>query len=672
MAPLAANATQSVWPRWGEVLRLLAPTPGRVEITTRIALVCALTTLVTSTVATPFAAIAAYVVFFMIRTDRVTSIILSVAMLLLVTMVLGLVIVIAIFCIDVPMWRVMWMTVLSAGLLFLTSASKLRPVGAVIAMIVGFGLDELGLTPVGELATRALLYVWLAVAIPAGVNIVVNLLMAPSPRRLACQALARRLRLAANALGSAGADTADIAACLHEGNQQIATWLRLSKVEGSASAADLAALGQAVGATTAILVAADLVSREPQARLPAPIAAPIIETLQAMAGMLEQGGYPVDIELTLPAAEPLPPLAQAAATELRSAIVTFAVPDTEPAAPAEPAPAKPRGGFFLPDARTNPEHLRYALKTTAAAMFCYLLYSQLSWPGIHTCFITCYVVSLSSTAETVEKLTLRILGCLVGAVLGLSTIVWLLPAMTSITELMALMFVAMWAAAWVAQGSPRIAYAGFQIAFAFQLCVLQGAAPAFDLVTARDRIIGILLGNVVVYLVFTRVWPVSIAGQADAALAALLRQWETVARTVRAGPRRALAAQALMQHGTLAADVDLLRYEPAWVRPAPSWIAQRRRGLAELDALESPLFLISERRPDDPAIEARLRSVAEHAGVSDLGPDAAPAVKPATPPTRPPDAACDALLALADARLAALARDVSDAVPKESLTHAPA
>jgi hypothetical protein len=42
-----------------------------------------------------------------------------------------------------------------------------------------------------EIATRALLYVWLFVGIPAGVSIGVNLLLAPSPRLLAEQALAR-------------------------------------------------------------------------------------------------------------------------------------------------------------------------------------------------------------------------------------------------------------------------------------------------------------------------------------------------------------------------------------------------------------------------------------------------------------------------------------------------
>ena len=662
MAQPAGDIARGPWPRPGEVLRLLAPAPGRLEATTRIALICALTTLVTSMYGTPFAAISAYVVFFMIRPDRVTSIVLSIAMLLLVTVVLGLIIVIAIFCIDDPMWRVVWMVVLSVGLLFLTSASKLRPVGAILAMIVGYGLDELGIAPVGELATRALLYAWLMVAIPVGVVIVVNLLMGPSPRKLACQALARRLRLAAEQLGAAGADRTALTACLREGSQQIATWLRLSKVEGSTSAADLAALQQAVASTTAILMAAELAASEPQAHLPESVTTPVIETLHAMANMLEQGGYPVDIELRLPAGVALPPLASAVAAELQAAIVHFAVVDSEPA--AKPAIPKARGGFLLPDARTNPAHLRYALKTTAAAMFCYLLYMQLNWSGIHTCFITCYVVSLSSAAETVEKLTLRIAGCLVGAALGIAAIVWVLPAMTSITELIALMFVGIWLAAWVAQGSPRIAYAGFQIAFAFLLCVLQGAAPAFDLTIARDRIIGILLGNVVVYLMFTRVWPVSIAGQADAALAALLRQWETILRTARAGQRRMLAAQAVAQQGALEANVALLRYEPTWVRPAPEWIAQRRRALVELEALEGPLFLIAERAPDDAPSQARLRGVAVRAGVSGFAIDAG---APTTP-----DTTRDALLALADERLARIAREIPEAVSKESLTHAPA
>ncbi|HDR9654917.1 TPA: FUSC family protein [Burkholderia stabilis] len=672
MAQPAADV-RSPGPR--EVLRLLVPFPGRAAMAVRVALICALVVLVTSGYGTPEAAISAYVVFFLNRADRVTSVVLAVAMLLLVTVVIALVMGVAIFSIDYSILRVACMTVMSVGLLYLTSASKLRPVGAILAMIVGFGLDQLGLAPFGEAATRALLYAWLMVAIPVGVAIVVNLLIAPSPRKLAQAQLAKRLRLTAQRLRGDHDDDARAAfdASLREGDKQLLTWLKLSKLEGSSSAADVVALRQAIASSTALLVAVALADREPEARLPDAFAAPIATTLDEMAAILEQGGYPVDVTLALPATDALPPLARVVATDLHTAITHFAEPaaaDTA-AAPAQPAapsaPPAPRGGFFLPDARTNPDHVRYALKTTAAAMFCYLLYSQLDWSGIHTCFITCYMVSLGSTAETVEKLTLRIAGCIVGALLGTAALVFVVPSLSSIGELMALVFAGAWLAAWVAFGSPRIAYAGFQVAFAFFLCVIQGAGPGFDLTLARDRTIGILLGNVVVYLVFTRIWPVSIGKQIDTALAALLDQWRRLAQIAQPAERRALAAEAFARHGAISQELGLIHYEPSWVRPAATWLAARRRALAELGALEGPLFLLAERAPGDAAIGARL------ARVADLRDDeAAPRTDaPAPPGDAPADPARDALLNLIDARLAHIADAARQATPKEPVPHAP-
>src|SRR3984893_7516901 len=200
----------------------------------------------------------------------------------------------------------------------------------------------------------------------------------------------------------------------------------------------------------------------------------------------------------------LPPRAAAVLASVREALMAFAeaAPDVQPH-----GPTKKCVGFFLPDAFTNPEHVRYALKTSAAAIFCYFLYSLLDWPGIHTCLITCYIVSLGTTAETVEKLTLRILGCLVGAAAGIAAIVYLIPHVTSIGALMIVVFLGALVSAWIAAGSPRISYAGFQMAFTFFLCVIQGSGPSFDLTTARDRVIGILLGNIVVYVIFANIWP---------------------------------------------------------------------------------------------------------------------------------------------------------------------
>ncbi|MCP3727926.1 FUSC family protein [Paraburkholderia sp. CNPSo 3272] len=619
MASLAGDIRR---PGPREIAKLLAPFPGRAAIVTRIALICALTVLVTAGYGTPDAATGAYIVFFLNRPDRMTSVVMSIALMLLVTVIIGIVMIFAIFTIDQPPLRVASIALLSFGLLFATSASKLRPIGAILAMIVGFGLDELGLAPLGEAATRGLMYAWLMVAIPIGVAIAVNLVIAPSPRRLATAQLARRLRLAARRVTGTATDEERAAfdACMREGDRQILTWLKLSKLEGTLTPADGAALRQAAASTTAVLIATDFAASEPGARLPDACAAQLAETMTQMAAMLEAGGYPVDVTLAapeLPEGAVLPALVLA---DLRAALEGFAVPPAQGAAAPVAAPEKAaepagRSGFFDADAFSNPDHVRYALKTTAAAMFCYVLYQQLDWPGIHTCFITCYMVSLSTTAETVEKLTLRIAGCLVGALLGTAAIVFVTPRLTSVGELMALVFAGAWLAAWVAMGSARIAYAGMQIAFAFFLCVIQGAAPAFDLTLARDRVIGILIGNVVVYLVFTRVWPVSIASRIDATFKSLVAQWSRIARAADARTRSALAAGALAQYGGLRQDIGLIHYEPSWVRPEPEWVASRRRALAELEALEAPLVLAAGR-----AGAARLGEIAQRLAAGDDAP----------------------------------------------------
>jgi hypothetical protein len=106
-------------------------------------------------------------------------------------------------------------------------------------------------------------------------------------------------------------------------------------------------------------------------------------------------------------------------------------------------------------------------------MTCYVLYTTLDWTGIHTSFITCYIVSLTTVGDSIQKLLLRISGALVGATGGIATIIFVLPHMSTIDELLALVFVGAFVSAWVSGGGPRVSYAGFQIALAFFLCVIQ-------------------------------------------------------------------------------------------------------------------------------------------------------------------------------------------------------
>ena len=591
---MATHAPEAREGRLAELLRLLMPFPGRLEFAVRLALICALTTLVVEIYQTPDPALTVYLVFFLNKPDRGTSLILSIAMLALFSLIVPSLIIVAIIVVDYPVWRVASMAAISLGLLFLASASKLRPIGGVVALIVAYALDLLGTVHGGEIATRALLYLWLFIGIPAGVSIGVNLLLAPPPRILAEQALARRLRLAAAMLRAPSESIRrDFTECLREGNGELQKWLKLALVEKSAAREHIEALRQAAASSFEILALIDVMDRDVDAALPAPLRERLTLTLDAMARILEDGRYPIDIEFEDAAdGEPsLPPRAAEVLASIREALIAFAevAPDTQPH-----GPAKKSGGFFLPDAFTNPEHVRYALKTTAAAMFCYVLYSLLDWPKIHTCLITVYIVSLGTTAETVEKLTLRILGCLVGAAAGIAAIVYLIPSITSIGGLMVVVFLASLVSAWVAAGSPRIAYAGFQIAFAFFLCVIQGAGPSFDLTTARDRVIGILFGNIVVYVLFANIWPVSVGKRIDPAMAALLRCLGGLVTEASKSIRRFEAPEAQEMLAGIERDLDLAPYEPRSIRPIDSWIEVRRRAADKLGALFGPLLLTAD------------------------------------------------------------------------------
>ena len=601
-----------------DIARLMAPQPGRLELATRLAVICALTVLVAEIYQTPDAALTVYIVFFLNRGDRAVSLILNFVLVVLITVIIGFVLLVAMVVINDPMWRVISITAISIAILFVASASKLRPLGGTIALIVGYALDLLGTVPlaIGELATRSLLYAWLFVGIPAGISMIVNLLVAPPPRRLAEQGIAHDLELSAAMLKAPNESIRSrFREHQREGTAEIRKLLGLADREKTSKPDDIAALRQAAGSTTLLMSAIDVMDRRPETQLAMPLADYLARTLREMSSILRGGGYPIRIGWDPPEMERAPtPLEADVLNDIKEAIIQFAeAPSSEPQ-----EPKKEGGGFFIADAFTNPDYIRYALKATAAAMFCYFLYSLLDWPGIHTAFLTCYIVSLGTTAETVQKLTLRILGCLVGAAAGYATMIFLIPYLTSITALMVVVFAGALAAGYVSAGSERISYAGFQMAFAFFLCVIQGPSPAFDLSTARDRVIGILLGNVVTYLVFINVWPVSVGERIDPAIAALLRRLAAL-MTAGKSARPALASQAQSELAEIENDIDLAAYEPSTIRPNPQWLTARRKAADEIGALGSPLLLDSDKDATASAqIANRLEALADRFAVTEI------------------------------------------------------
>src|SRR5215471_1344280 len=176
------------------------PSPGRLAFAARLALICTLVAVFAEVFKTPEIALTVYVVFFLNKPDRTSSMLLTVAIVIVITIVVGILLSIAPPLLANPGLRVLTMALISFLMMFLASASKLKPIASILALVIAYALDILGSVPLGEAAARGVLYLWLFFGIPALVSSIVNLLIAPSPRSLVQREIAERLRTAAAAL----------------------------------------------------------------------------------------------------------------------------------------------------------------------------------------------------------------------------------------------------------------------------------------------------------------------------------------------------------------------------------------------------------------------------------------------------------------------------------------
>ncbi|GCE82021.1 FUSC family protein [Komagataeibacter diospyri] len=515
MAPPATNVPVAQMrrpgmPRGLSLSRLWAlvcnPAPGRLGYALRMAAGCTTTVLVGEIWQVPDLAVPALVTMALWQKDRVTNVLAAVGINIFVVFLLAFVFGLVRLTLDHPMGLVIIITLLSFGFFFMGSASKLRPVAYVLGLTVVYALIAIDQVPVGEIVTRAVLYADLFLAVPGVVMVVLGLLICPSPKTVLTDGIAARLNLSISLLRNPDDRLIDHATgLLRAGPAEMMGNVKMAGLEKIWSPHDLACLQQAANASVAVLVLAIDAARA-QATAPPELVA----TLGDMAAMFEEGDYPVDIPLPAPVED------SATLHDLAALLPTFTTP-----AGAQPEKTGGPAGFFAPDAFTSPTHVRFAVKGTAAVMCSYLLFKMLDWPGIHTCIITCFIVALPTTGEMISKLTLRITGALIGGAIGILGIIFVMPHLDGVTGFLVLVFVVSLLGAWIKTGDARIAYAGFQIGLAFYLTDLKGYGPTSDMATARDRIVGIMIGNFITYAVFTSFWPASARDAIPGKLAAL-------------------------------------------------------------------------------------------------------------------------------------------------------
>ena len=163
--------------------------------------------------------------------------------------------------------------------------------------------------------------------------------------------------------------------------------------------------------------------------------------------------------------------------------------------------------FFVGDAFTNPAHLQFVLRGTLAAMVCYFTYTAIDWPGLSTAVATCFITALSTIGSSRQKQILRLGGAFIGGfIFGMGAQVFVLPYLDSIAGFTVLFGVVTAISAWIGTASARLSYLGLQVALAFYLINLQEFTIQTSLSIARDRVFGVLLGLVSMWLFFDRLW----------------------------------------------------------------------------------------------------------------------------------------------------------------------
>jgi multidrug resistance protein MdtO len=511
--------------------RELAPSEGRAQAVLRIATACSITVAIAMVFQIPQPTYMAYIVFLISKDESSATVTAGVGAMLAVTLSVALNLGLLLIDTAEPALRLPAMALATFVGMYSVRTFALGPISYLAGFLVVLVQTLVDDVPSPEAVTRLALWTWVVVLVPIATIVTLNLAFAPASRVLLGRTF-RKVRAELESGLRSQISRADLA------RWREATVPLLSKLNEAAARGESnlpvspTGVERLLEVLTILEVLPEERAGEADAKLPAEIA-----LQRALARMYEALNQP---------AGPPPAQASACSSSVQgSPRGTARASHATPPAQAQPPKHKQ---LFVPDAFSNPAHWQFALKTTLAVMVVYITYTLLNYPSMRTSVVTCFFVALGTLGETVHKLTLRVSGAIIGGLLAGICIVWVLPHMTDIGQLCALVALVSAGAGWIATSSERVAYFGMQIAFAFFLGVLQGYAPATDLSELRDRVAGILLGNLVITLVFSMLWPESARARLRTSLVEALRALSDLLKAPEnAGPSRIRAAQSLVQ-----------------------------------------------------------------------------------------------------------------------------
>ncbi len=197
-----------------------------------------------------------------------------------------------------------------------------------------------------------------------------------------------------------------------------------------------------------------------------------------------------------------------------------------------PAEEMPGSRLIAADAFVNPEHLRFALRGCFAVSACYVFYKSVDWPDISVpVMLTCFSTALSTMGASRQRQVLRFAGFVVGGLLiGMGSQIFILPYLDSIAGFTVLFIIVTALAAWFMTSSPRLSFFGLQLGAVFFVIHMQKFARETSLFVARDRVAGVFLGLLMMWLIFDQLWSVPASVEMRGVFISTLRLLAELAR----------------------------------------------------------------------------------------------------------------------------------------------
>jgi multidrug resistance protein MdtO len=470
------------------------------------------------------------------------------------TLGLGLALLALMVSLDIAWLRLCFFTAFLFGGLFLKRTLVIGAVGSAIglpAALVMIVPDIASVphvfAPSPEMITEFALWIWLCLVLGLAVNLGVQLLLAPGdPLTLLQAELDMRLRAVAEATRSLGdgrgwppSSSASLTALATAGMSRPLALLKTASLTRSWARQHREELSTIVTLVDRLVTDAGALASLSSSRAidtASPRLLRVAEACQRTRLAFAERRRPAisDVGRFSPGENPpsgLPPL-----EDMERVLDQMTLAARVGEASAGGSEAGPH--LLLPDALTDPDYVRFAVKGTLAALICYVTFIGFDYPGIYTSVITCFVVSLSTIGSSNQKSLLRFGGAAVGGMLGLIALVYAFPNVDGIGGFWLVFGAGTAIAAWVNFGTPRISYGGYQIGVAFYKAVLQGFGPVVSATVVRDRLIGVAFGLIVFGIVEHVLWPVRATDRMREGLARVLGSLADLARS-RAGPTTA-------------------------------------------------------------------------------------------------------------------------------------